>query len=79
MFDWRGSVSQENWYRTAHCRLTYLVRRVYSAKVPPSPSSSARRTMTIYLTDTIRVIVQTIRDTAPKRSSWDGVDRNVEE
>jgi hypothetical protein len=39
------------------------------AKVPPSPSSSAKSTMQTYFTVTIRVSDQMIRDRAPRRSS----------
>src|SRR4051794_34469092 len=39
-------------------RLTYLVRSVYNAKVTPSPSSSARRTIRAYLIVTTKVRVQ---------------------
>lgn len=52
--------------------LMYLDRRLYNAKVPPWPSSSALKTMKVYLTVTIRVRDQMIRDREPTRSIHEG-------
>lgn len=49
------------------------------AKVPPSPSSSQARTMTMYLMVTIKVMDQMIKESAPRRSSFVGSVGNVEE
>jgi hypothetical protein len=48
---------------------TYRASREYKAKVPPSPSSPALKTMNIYLTVTIKVNVQMMIERAPTRSS----------
>lgn len=47
--------------------------------MPPSPSSSARRTMKQYLTVTMRVRDQMIMERAPTKSSYDGWLVKVEE
>lgn len=52
---------------------------IHIAKVPPSPSSFAARTIKTYLMVTIKVKVQMIRDSAPRRSCFDGSDEKVEE
>lgn len=49
------------------------------ANVPPSPSSSAHKTIKTYLMVTISVIDQMIRDNEPRRSSREGGEENVEE
>lgn len=49
------------------------------ANVPPSPSSSAARTIRTYLTVTIRVKDQMMSDNAPRRSSLEGSELNVDE
>lgn len=54
-------------------------RDIHIAKVPPSPSSFAARTIKTYLMVTIKVKVQMIRDSAPRRSCFDGSDEKVEE
>lgn len=54
-------------------------RRVYIAKVPPSPSSSALSTMKMYFAVTMRVSDQMIIESAPRRSGRSGGDENVEE
>ena len=59
--------------------LTYRLKRLYIANVPPSPASSAQSTIKTYLTVTIRVSDQIIRDKAPTRSSYDGSEENVDE
>jgi hypothetical protein len=57
----------------------YRARREYRAKVPPSPSSSALRTMNIYLMVTMSVNVQIMIESAPTRSSYEGWLVKVEE
>lgn len=49
------------------------------AKVPPSPSSSAARTIKTYLIVTIKVNDQMISDSAPRRSSLEGSEEKVDE
>jgi len=59
--------------------LTYLESSVYSAKVPPSPSSSARSTMMTYFIDTMLVSVQMMSESAPTRSSYEGFEVKLDE
>jgi hypothetical protein len=59
--------------------LVYLARRLYRAKVPPWPSSSALKTMKQYLIVTITVRDQMIMDKAPTRSSHEGWLEKVDE
>jgi hypothetical protein len=40
-----------------------------SARIPPSPSLSARRTRTTYLSDTIAISAHKIRETIPRTSA----------
>jgi hypothetical protein len=48
-------------------------------KVPPSPALSARKMMKAYLTVTIIVIDQMIKESAPTKSMWLGGDEKVDE
>jgi len=52
--------------------LMYRDSKLYSAKLPPWPSSSAAKTMKQYLAVTTRVRDQMMMDKAPTRSSHDG-------
>jgi hypothetical protein len=59
---------------TSHLRsllLTILigVASAVSARMPPSPRLSARRTKTPYLTEMMRISAQKIRDITPKTFS----------
>lgn len=47
---------------------------LYIANAPPSPSSSALRTSSVYLHNRIIVSVHTSNDVAPKISSYPGVE-----
>lgn len=67
------------WGFKAIGNLTKRDNKVYIAKVPPSPSSSAERTMMMYLMVTIKVSDQIIKDSTPSRSSRLGGALNVDE
>jgi hypothetical protein len=60
-------------------KLTYREISEYKAKVPPSPSSSALNTIKTYLTVTMIVKAQMMRDVAPSTSSWLGLSLKVDE
>lgn len=57
----------------------YLDSKLYRANVPPWPSSSALRTMKVYLMVTMRVSDQMMMDRAPTRSIQEGWLVKVEE
>lgn len=52
--------------------LTKRESRLYTAKVPPSPSSSASSTISAYFNVTIKANVHRITDSEPRRSSYAG-------
>lgn len=78
IFDYQTS-AQPKPARAGTEKPTYLVIKEYSAKVPPSPSSSANSTIVTYLIVTTIVRDQMMSESAPIRSSFEGGSGNVDE